>query len=92
MRENSKSLAEKSPSSLNYGHNKAEILFLTETELAARWRRSRKTLQNWRVLGKGPAFVKIGNSVLYSIKDIEAYEQRKCSSTSQAMNNEGRGA
>lgn len=47
---------------------------LTERELAARWRVSVRTLQNWRWIGRGPRFLKIGARVLYPIAEIEAFE------------------
>lgn len=53
-------------------------IFLTPDELAARWRLKRKTLQDWRRIGKGPNFVQLegkhGN-VLYNLEDVQAYEQ-----------------
>ena len=47
---------------------------LTERELAARWRVSVRTLQNWRWMGRGPRFLKIGARVLYQITEIEKFE------------------
>ena len=47
---------------------------LTETQLADRWQKSPKTLQNARVSGTGVAFVKIGHAVRYRLGDILAYE------------------
>lgn len=32
-----------------------------------------RTLQNWRVFGRGPSFVKIGRRVQYRFADLEAY-------------------
>ncbi len=48
--------------------------FLVEQELAERWSKSRRTLQRMRVDGTGPAFHRIGGSILYKIDDIEAFE------------------
>lgn len=53
---------------------------LTSAELATRWRIHPKTLSNWRVQGRGPAYVKLGGDgrtmrVLYRIEDVERYEQ-----------------
>lgn len=45
---------------------------MTERELAARWRVSVRTLQNWRWMGRGPRFLKIGARVLYARAEIEA--------------------
>jgi hypothetical protein len=36
-----------------------------------------QTLRNWRHLRRGPAYVKMGRSVRYQVKDLEAYLQRK---------------
>ena len=46
----------------------------TQDELAARWKMSPRTLEQWRWLGKGPKFLKIGARVLYPDDEIEDYE------------------
>ena len=47
----------------------AEIHYLTESELAARWRLSPKTLQRWRSTGSpGPRFAKFTKKVLYPLE------------------------
>jgi hypothetical protein len=46
----------------------------TQDELAARWHLSPRTLEQWRWLGKGPRFLKIGARVLYDEIEIERYE------------------
>jgi hypothetical protein len=46
----------------------------TQEELAARWHLSPRTLEQWRWLGKGPRFLKIGARVLYDETEIERYE------------------
>jgi hypothetical protein len=48
--------------------------FLTEQELAARHRRSVKTLRNARVSGSYVKFVRIGRSIRYRLSDVIAYE------------------
>jgi hypothetical protein len=50
------------------------VIFLNQKDLAKRWSISDKTLEKWRVYGKGPRYCKVSNRVLYSISDIEAYE------------------
>ena len=45
---------------------------LSPRQLAARWGLSEKTLERWRMLGTGPAFLKLGSRVLYSLAEIEA--------------------
>jgi hypothetical protein len=54
--------------------------YLTQVELAARWRISPRTLERWRWAGEGLPFTKVGGRVLYSLSDIEGYEaaQRRC--------------
>ena len=47
---------------------------LNQTELAARWSISARTLERWRWTGEGPAFLKIGGRVAYRLEDIEAFE------------------
>ena len=48
--------------------------FMTTVELAARWKKSPRTLENWRVQGIGPNFYKIGAAVLYKVNEIEELE------------------
>lgn len=49
-------------------------MFLTEGELAERWRISVKTLQNWRVTGGGLSFIKGRGFVRYRLADVLAWE------------------
>jgi len=53
--------------------------YITPRQLAARWNISPNTLRNWRVSGKGPKFVRFGNSiknsVRYPISEVEKYEK-----------------
>ncbi|MFC3052300.1 helix-turn-helix domain-containing protein [Kordiimonas pumila] len=44
-------------------------------ELATYWKISHRTLERWRWLGKGPIFMKLGGRILYSIQEVEAFEQ-----------------
>ena len=50
--------------------------FLTEEELAERWRGqvTRGTLRNWRTQGRGPPFLKAGRAVLYPRSRLLAWE------------------
>lgn len=48
--------------------------FLTEQHLADRWQVSVKKLQNDRVAGEGPPWVRIGRAVRYRLSDVKAYE------------------
>jgi hypothetical protein len=47
---------------------------LNQIELARRWRISPRTLERWRWLNQGCAYLKIGGRVVYRLEDIEAYE------------------
>ncbi len=56
---------------------------MTQKELAERWHLSPRTLEQWRWLGKGPKFLKIGARVLYREEDVAAWEaQQVCQNTS----------
>ena len=58
---------------------------LTTTEAAPRVGVSAGTLENWRVAGTGPRFIKSGRRVLYDPVDIEAWkEANRFQSTSEA--------
>ncbi len=50
--------------------------FLTQRDLADRWGCSMRTLQRWRTICLGPAFVRLGGSVRYSLVDVIAFEAR----------------
>lgn len=47
---------------------------LHQEELARRWAISARTLERWRWLKTGPAYLKVGGRVVYRLADIEAYE------------------
>ena len=47
----------------------------TQADLARRWRISARTLERWRWLGQGPAYLKLGGSVAYRLEDVLAYEK-----------------
>ena len=47
---------------------------LNQIDLARRWRVSPRTLERWRWLKQGPAYLKVGNHVVYRIEDVESYE------------------
>lgn len=50
---------------------------LTQDELAARWRVSPRTLEQWRWRGVGPRYLKIGGRVIYPLVEVEAYEAER---------------
>ena len=47
---------------------------LNQNQLSLRWGVSPRTLERWRWLNQGPAFLKIGGRVAYRLEDIKAYE------------------
>jgi hypothetical protein len=47
---------------------------LRQQDLADRWQLSPRTLERWRWLGLGPAYIKVGGRVVYRLEDILAYE------------------
>ncbi len=47
---------------------------LNQTDLAKRWNVSPRTLERWRWQKKGPAYLKLGNRVVYRLPDIERHE------------------
>ena len=51
-------------------------VWLTQEELAERWRKSPRTLANYRAQGKGPAYSKMGGKVLYDLQVIEQEETK----------------
>jgi excisionase family DNA binding protein len=59
---------------------------LTVPEAAAALKVGRGTLDNWRVLGAGPRYVKFGRHVRYSKNDLAAWVAAKTrQSTSQPV-------
>ena len=64
------------PNSMVSRLKKAEgpIKHLNEIELSRRWGISHRTLQRWRWLRQGPAYLKVGGAIRYRIEDVEAFE------------------
>lgn len=56
----------------------ADSNFLTPDEVAERYRGgiSVGTLRNWRAMGLGPSFVKIGKAVLYPLDELDAWDEK----------------
>ena len=50
---------------------------LTPKELAEYWRVGVGTLQQWRLTGTGPFYIKIGGKVMYPRKAILEYEKAR---------------
>lgn len=64
---------------------------MTQDQLAERWHISPRTLEQWRWLGKGPKFLKIGARVLYDEEEVETYEKAQlCQNTNGPLPVEGR--
>jgi excisionase family DNA binding protein len=62
-----------------------EKLVITEDEAAKALNVSVRTLQRWRVEGRGPGHVKMGKKVGYTGRDLERYVERcRRQSTSQS--------
>ncbi len=53
------------------------LQLLTTSEAAIYLKVSPRTLDNWRSLGTGPQFIKVGALVRYRHEDIEAYLNRR---------------
>ena len=51
-----------------------DIEFLTQRELATRWKITIRTLERWRGERYGPAWTSIGGSIRYSLTDVRAFE------------------
>jgi hypothetical protein len=54
-----------------------DLVFLTQDELAERWRMSPRSLERWRGEGFGPAWIRLRGRVLYRIEDVVAFERAR---------------
>jgi hypothetical protein len=54
-----------------------DLTFLNQTQLARRWSLSPRTLERWRWIRRGPAYVKLEGRVLYRIEDVQDFEERR---------------
>jgi hypothetical protein len=70
-------MGQRNPSQVTAEQRATAILagkqFVTDIVIEGLYGIPRKTLQNWRVLGRGPRFRKFGSGVRYKIADVEAY-------------------
>lgn len=55
-------------------HPREPRLFITEAELAERWRHSLRSMQRWRADGNGPKYTRIGRRIVFRLSDVEAFE------------------
>jgi hypothetical protein len=51
-----------------------DIKHFNQVQLARRWSLSPRTLERWRWLKKGPAFMRIGGAIRYRVEDVESFE------------------
>jgi len=49
---------------------------LTPVQLAKRWDMSEGTLANWRIVNKGPKFIKRFGRVWYPLERVTAFERK----------------
>lgn len=62
-----------------------DLMLLKEGQVETYFGLRTRTLQDWRLKGCGPQFVKIGRSVFYRVKDIIAFlDARTYSNTGEA--------
>jgi len=52
------------------------IQHINQQTLAERWQVSETTLERWRSIGVGPAFLKLQGRIVYREQDLEAYEEQ----------------
>jgi hypothetical protein len=64
------------------------IRHIGQRELALRWGISARTLERWRWIGEGPAFLKIGARVAYRLEDVETYEAEQRRTTREQAEQE----
>ena len=53
--------------------------YLTPAELVERYKRTItiRTLANWRSIGEGPKYTKIGGRVLYPLDSVKSWEEAR---------------
>lgn len=54
----------------------ANKTFINTNQLAKRWNKSPRTIENWRGRGEGPNYYKIGGKVLYDLAEIIELENK----------------
>ena len=54
-----------------------ELRHMTQAELADRWRVTTRTLERWRVGGKGPAWLQLNGSIRFRVEDVLAFERAR---------------
>jgi predicted site-specific integrase-resolvase len=51
--------------------------YMSTQQLADMWGVKKATVQQWRTLGTGPVYIKLGRRVIYRKTDIINYERRR---------------
>jgi hypothetical protein len=59
------------------GQEEGQEQFLTQRELAERWKKRPRTLERWRWLGVGPEYIKAEGGVRYPLSRVQAYERER---------------
>ena len=59
--------------------------YLTQNELASRFRVSPRTVERWRWKRTGPNYIKLGGKVVYELADVETYERRRRAETHSSI-------
>jgi hypothetical protein len=57
--------------------------YLTPSDLVDRYKRiiTEQTLRNWRYANRGPKYDRIGGRILYRLRDVEQWEEKRAVST-----------
>lgn len=50
------------------------ITHFNQIDLSRRWKISPRTLERWRWLKQGPAYLRVGGRVVYRLEDVRAFE------------------
>lgn len=58
--------------------SETQIILLSERDLFKRWKGSKsiQTLRNWRSLGIGVKYIKVGHTPLYPLAEVIKYESQ----------------
>lgn len=75
---------------LSHGNDTApKQQYLTPEDLHERWKRrvAIRTMSNWRSLGTGPKFTKVGGRILYPLHEVEAWEARRTTDSTSTYGN-----
>tara|TARA_R100001463_G_scaffold131337_1_gene191278 strand:+ start:515 stop:718 length:204 start_codon:yes stop_codon:yes gene_type:complete len=54
----------------------SEKKFIDTRQLAERWMRSHRTIENWRNQKKGPAYLKLAGKIVYDMDEILKEEEK----------------